>query len=49
MVSVYKEQSAPTQLQNSFDNLIEGEDPETLLPSTEGEGLSLWRGYVAGT
>jgi len=39
VASVYKEQSAPTQLQNSFDNLIEEEGHETMHPSTEGGGL----------
>jgi len=46
---VYKEQSAPTQLQDSFDNLTEGEDPETMHPSTEGGGLPQWKGFLAGT
>ncbi|KAJ8444130.1 LOW QUALITY PROTEIN: hypothetical protein Cgig2_029905 [Carnegiea gigantea] len=44
VASVYKEQSAPTQLQNSFDNLTEGEDPKTMHPSTEGGGLPQWKG-----
>ena len=48
MVSVYKEQKAPAQLQNSFDNLTERENPETMHPSAKGEGLSLCRGYIAG-
>ncbi|KAJ8444134.1 hypothetical protein Cgig2_029909 [Carnegiea gigantea] len=46
VASVYKEQSAPTQLQNSFDNLTEGEDPKTMHPSTKGGGLPQWKGSV---
>ena len=48
-VSVYKEQSAVTQLRNSFENLSEGENPETVIPNTEAERLPQWREYVAGT
>ena len=48
-VTAYKEQATPTQLENRFENLTEGENPENVISTTEDEGLPQWREYVAGT
>ncbi|KAJ8421095.1 hypothetical protein Cgig2_012956 [Carnegiea gigantea] len=44
VASLHEEQSPTTQLQNSFNSLIEGEDPEIMHPRTEGGGHPLWKG-----